>query len=108
MVGELGVRGASLDAPVPGVQGELVDVAPAPVLARLERLDDRVVRGVEVLSNMLVLRVVAAADVAADHAQAQMHPSVADLEAVLAAVRAWRHRANLVEMRTGLKHHNLQ
>src|ERR1700731_3961702 len=39
--------------------------------------------GVEVLGRVLVLRAVAAADMAALHAQAQVHPRVARLQAVL-------------------------
>ena len=43
------------------------------------------VRRVEVLRRVPVLRIVAAADVAAGAAQAKMHPGVADCEAFLAA-----------------------
>src|SRR5688500_13187976 len=57
----------------------LVDEAPAPVLARLEGLHDRVARGVEVLGGVRVLGVVAAADVAADQAHSQVDPGVAGL-----------------------------
>ena len=44
---------------------DLVHVAPQPVLARLERLDQRVVVGMEVLGRVLVLRLVATPHVAA-------------------------------------------
>src|ERR1700733_7754296 len=65
---------------------QLIDVAPAPVLARLERGDDWVARGVEVLGGMPVLGIIAAADVAAGPAQAQVHPGVAGLQAFLAPI----------------------
>jgi len=45
-------------------------------------------RGVKVLGGMLVLGFVAAADVSAGPAQAQMHPGIAHLEAFLAAFAA--------------------
>jgi hypothetical protein len=41
----------------------LVDVKPAPALPRLERLDNRVVGGVEMPGGMLILRGVAAPDI---------------------------------------------
>src|SRR5467141_1315439 len=66
----------------------LIDVAPAPAFPRLERGDDRMLRGVKVLGGMLVLGFVAAADVPAGPAQAQMHPRIAHLEAFLAAFAA--------------------
>src|SRR5467141_708920 len=66
----------------------LIDVAPAPAFPRLERGDDRMLRGVKVLGGMLILGFVAAADVSADPAQAQMHPGIAHLEAFLAAFAA--------------------
>src|SRR5216117_641560 len=66
----------------------LIDVAPAPAFPRLVRGDDRMLRGVKVLGGMLVLRFIAAADVSAGAAQAQMHPGIAHLEAFLAAFAA--------------------
>ena len=44
--------------------------------------------GVEVLRGMLVLRVVATADMTADQTNPQVEPGVADFQAVLAAIRA--------------------
>ena len=64
----------------------LVHVAPAPVFVGLVRFYDGVVRRVVVPGGVLVLRVIAAADVSARLAQAQMHPVVPYLQAVLAAV----------------------
>src|SRR6185436_15806302 len=65
---------------------DLVDVTPPPRLPRLERLDDRVLRAVVVLRRVLVLRRIAAADVAAAQAAAEVHPRVARLQALLAAL----------------------
>jgi predicted GNAT family acetyltransferase len=75
-------------APADGgdVEGELVDVAPAPGLAGLERADDRMLPVVSVGGRVTVRRIVAAADVAAFEAKAQMEPLAAAAQAVLASV----------------------
>src|SRR3954466_11460729 len=77
----------------------LIDVAPEPVLAGLERADHGVPGGVVVLRRVLETRVVAAAHLAALHALAQMHPLAADLQALGAALGARRlHRhVDLIE-----------
>ena len=59
-------------------QHDLVDIAPEPIFTRLEGLDDRVVSSVEVLCSMLVLRGIAAADVPALGAEAQVYPRIPD------------------------------
>src|SRR4051794_4056023 len=66
-------------------EGDLVDVAPVPVLARLERPDDRVTGVTVVAGGVPVGRVVAAADDAALCAASEVHPAVAGLQALLAA-----------------------
>lgn len=80
---------------------DLVHIAPAPVFAGLERLDDGMFRGMKMFGGVLVLRAVAAADVAADQAKSQMDPRIADLQAILAAVRAGLHFANFVHVLAG-------
>src|SRR5262245_61049249 len=72
------------------LEADPIDVAPVPALAGLERADDRVLRRAVVPRRVLVLRVVAAADVSAGHAETQMHPHVACLEALLASIRGLR------------------
>src|SRR5436305_15290005 len=74
----------------------LVDVAPAPVLARLERAHEGVVGGVEVAGGVVVLRRVAVADVAAGEAEAQVHPGVPHLQASLTGARLRRGVLELV------------
>src|SRR5918997_1230724 len=64
-----------------------VHVAPAPVLARLERLDYRVVCGVEVLGCVLVLASIAASDVSAREALAQANPRVSHPQTILTTLR---------------------
>src|SRR5262249_48532228 len=64
---------------------DLVDEAPTPVFTGFERAHDRVLRRVKVLGRVLVLGIVAAADVAAGPAKAQMNPGIAHGEAFLTA-----------------------
>src|SRR5204862_238563 len=79
-------------------------VAPHPVFAGLERPDDRVIRGRVVRGRVAVLRVVAAADMTAVHAQPQVHPGVAHGETLLAA--GGERRVNgCGHMRTRLDRH---
>ena len=68
------------------LEHQLVGVAPAPVLARLGRADDRVLRVLVMSRRVFPLRVVAAADVAAGLAHPQMHPAHPERQALLAAV----------------------
>jgi hypothetical protein len=83
------------------LHGNLIDEAPQPVLTRFERLHDRVRGGVEVLGRVLVLRGIATTDVAANAAEPQMDPGIANLQALFAPLRRpWRNVANLVEVGT--------
>jgi hypothetical protein len=63
-----------------------VDVTPAPIFARLERSHDGVFCLFEVFGGVLVFRGIAAADVAANFAEAQMNPRVSRLQALLAPI----------------------
>src|SRR4051794_5582931 len=81
------VEEVDLDEPAVGVaQRHLVDVAPHPVLAGLERLDHRVAGRLVVAGGVLAGTRVAAADVAAGQAPAQADR----LEALAPAVLAHR------------------
>src|SRR5262245_46778760 len=87
--------GSASSAPTPDTGGaaatsfederDLVDEAPAPVLAGLGRADDRMTGFVRVLRRMPVRRLVAAADLPADLAHPKMEPAIAGRQAVLAA-----------------------
>src|ERR1700730_5264099 len=63
---------------------QLIDVAPAPILARFDRRHDGVVRRMEVLSRVPILRVVTTTDMPAGPAEPQMDPAIAELEALFA------------------------
>lgn len=69
-----------------GEHSDPIDVAPGPLLAGLERPDDRVTRGVRMRGRMPVRRLVAAADVPAIQANPQVEPLLSRCEALLAPV----------------------
>ena len=80
------------------VERHFVDKAPAPVFAALDGLHNGMLSGVEVLGGVFVLGGVAATDVAALEAEAEVDPGVAGLEALLAAFGVGVNVADLVEV----------
>lgn len=82
------------------LEKRFIDVAPTPLFARLKRLDDGVLGCMEMLCRVLILRLVAAADVSAAFTQTQVHPRVSDFQTVHAAFSTRRHVPDLIEMRT--------
>jgi hypothetical protein len=84
------------------VQHDFVDVAPAPILSGLEGSNDGVLRGMEMFCGVTIFRRIAAANVAADQAQAKMHPRVAHQEAFLATFAAGRDFLYFLNVRAGL------
>ncbi len=71
----------------------------SPSLRAGQAFDDRVPGRVEMLGRMAIGRIVAATDMAAGPAQAQMHPPVAGLQTFLAPVGARRDILDTVQMR---------
>jgi hypothetical protein len=82
----------------------LIDVAPQPSLAALERPDQRMPGRAEVRRRMPVARSIAAADVPARLALPQVHPHIAERKALLTAVAGWMVVADLIEVRAGRWH----
>ena len=83
---------------------QLIDIAPAPRFARLERRDDRMPRRMEMLRRMPVLRIVATSDMAARTAQPQMHPRVAAGETLLASAAGRLVGPHGVQMAASIGH----
>ena len=77
--------------PVRQVEHHFVDEAPAPAFGRIIALDDRMLGRVEMLGRVLARRLIAAADMAAGAADAQVEPGVARFETFFAAKGAGRH-----------------
>src|ERR1700726_1734892 len=78
-------------------EGDLVDDAPGPVLARLDRAHDRVLGLRGVVRGMFVGRGVTAPDLSASATDTQVQPATADLQALLAPgnLRAGRDLGHL-------------
>src|SRR5262249_52274307 len=91
----------------PQVEEDFVDIAPAPALRRVIALDDGMLGVMEVLGGVFVLRLAAAADMAAGTADTKVQPHVARLQTFLAAQRAGRHFANGGKMRAAVPHQAL-
>jgi len=99
------VTGSGL-VPVRILEVSFVDVAPLPVLPFFKGLDDRVFGSVEMLGGVLIFGAVAAADVAAGQAFAQIYPFIAGFQTLFAAFRSARlnMRVDLIKMRAGFFH----
>jgi hypothetical protein len=78
----------------------MINVAPTPILAWLEGLDDGVAGRMVVFGGVLVGRGVAAAHVTTNKTKAQMDPPVAGLQAIFTTLCAGSYRSNLVNMLT--------
>jgi hypothetical protein len=89
------------------LEHQFIHITPAPVFSRFKGLDDGVARGVKMLGGVLVLGAVAAADVAAFQAKAQMDPGIAHFEAFLATRAAGFDLANGTEMGACNGHSNI-
>jgi hypothetical protein len=68
-------------------EGELVHITPPPVLPRLEGLDQRMTRFVEVGGGVMPRRTVAAPNMATEHAHPEVQPPASDPKAVLTTIR---------------------
>ena len=74
---------------------QIVGITITPLLARLERLHDRMLSCVIMLRCMPVRRAIAASYVTTDLAQPKVQPPCADLQAILTTVGARRDRDDL-------------
>lgn len=86
------------------IKFEFVDITPRPAFARLDRLHDRMLRRVEMLGRVLVLRTVTAANVTTVKTHAQVNPGIASLQALFTTLRVGADVADRVEVCTLLRH----
>src|SRR5216684_270017 len=86
------------------LEHELIDITPAPVLTRLEGLDNRVVGRVEMPGGVLILRIVTATDMSTGETESQMHPGISHFQTFLAPIGARRDDTYQVEVATLLCH----
>ncbi len=82
------------------LEEELVDVTPAPVFPWLEGLNNGMIGRVEMLGGVLVLGIVAAADMTTDETDTQMHPGIPDFQTILTAICTRGDLSYLVKMTT--------
>jgi hypothetical protein len=91
--------------PIREDERDVIDVAVGPILARLDRRDDRMFAFTSVLGCVLVGRGITAANVPATATHSQVHPRPADREAVFAPSNlCWPGDGYLVEVRAGGHH----
>src|SRR5580658_5693231 len=81
------------------VEHHLIDIAPAPAFRRIIAFNDGVLGMMEMFGGMLATRLVAAANMAAGAADAQVKPFPAQLETFLAALGAGRDFLDRIQMR---------
>ena len=87
--------------PILKIEEELVNITPTPVFSWLERLNDRVTGGMEMLGGMRILRIVTTAHMPAFQANTQMYPGVTECKTLLAPLGAPADVANLVQVGAG-------
>jgi hypothetical protein len=78
----------------------LVEIAPTPTFRWIETFDDGVLGQLKMSGGVFSGRLVAATDVPAGTADAQVYPPASGLQAFLAACCAWRNGPDEVLMRT--------
>src|ERR1700730_3891434 len=67
------------------IQHHLVDITPTPSFRRIITLDDRMLCRMKMFGRVMIGRIVAASDMAAGAAYAQVHPDIAGFQAFFAA-----------------------
>jgi hypothetical protein len=86
-------------------QKHFVHVTPRPILPRLKRSNDRVPSGVKMFRGVAIRRRVAATDVSARQAKAEVDPGRTHLQTILTPVRARSDvRIDLIEVQTSFVH----
>jgi hypothetical protein len=87
--------------PVSLFKEDFVQIAPHPMLARLLRSHDRMMRSAKVLGCVLVFGGVTTAYVSAGETDAEMDPGVTDFQAVFATGSTRRNLADLFQVGAG-------
>jgi hypothetical protein len=91
---------APATAPLRGdrARNHFVDIAPDPVFSGLDRTDQGMAALVKMLGGVFILRRIAATDVPAYHAHAQMDPGVAHFHALFTDVSVSGRELDLIQM----------
>ena len=86
------------------VKTNFIDIAPSPPFRRIVAFDDGMAGLAKMLGGVTVWRAVAAADMAARPAEAQMHPRRTKFQTFLASERARRYITDGSGVRTFVGH----
>jgi hypothetical protein len=78
----------------------LINITPHPCLAGLNRTHDRMTHAVEMFGCVFILRIVTAANMAANHAHPQVDPGIPHFQTLFAAIRAGDYIPNLITVFT--------
>jgi hypothetical protein len=78
----------------------LIDIAPSPTLARLDGARDSVLAVMKMFRGVLAYGRIAAADMPARKAHAEMHPLLAGFQTLFAAAGVRFHVMDLIKVRT--------
>jgi hypothetical protein len=81
-----------------GLNDNLINITPGPILALFKRFNDGVMSSVKMLGSVFVGRRIAATHMSTRKAEAQMYPPIARLQTILTALSARRNLLDLVEM----------
>jgi hypothetical protein len=76
-----------------------VDITPHPVLARLQRADNRMFGRMKMLRSVFVFRGIATSHMPTRETQAKMNPAIAHLEALFASVGMRLHLVEILHVR---------
>jgi hypothetical protein len=93
-----------LRRPVRKIEHHFIDVTPAPAFRWIIGFDDRMPGYAKMLRGVSIWRLIAATDVAASAADAQMQPGIAQFQALLAPRSARNNITDLREMFTEYRH----
>lgn len=94
----------SYHTPSKCLKEQLVHVAPAPSLTRLEGFDDRMICFMEMFCRMPVGGIITATNVTALHAKTKVKPAASTLQTVFTAVRTRRDLANPIQVCAAISH----
>jgi hypothetical protein len=90
--------------PIRKIEHDFVDVTPTPSFGRIIGFDDRMPGRMEMLGRVPAWRLIAAADMAASPADAQMQPGLTYFQALFAPEGTRKNVADPYKMPTKLRH----
>lgn len=90
------------------VDYDFINVAPAPLLSRLDGTHQRVAGIVKMFGRMFILGIITTSNITANQTQPQMHPSISHVETFLTDAGRRLENFNLIQMRAFIFHKKLR